>query len=200
MRCILMLCVVLFLESAHAETPPPHLPQYGQVNAWLGARKFCQQYARECRAHRRQEMVALTPERLVELDEVNRLVNHSVKYIPDNQHHGVEDWWTYPKNGRGDCEDYVLRKRRILQRKGWPKSSLLIALVLNSKGMGHAVLVIRTTSGDFILDDGRDVIQLWHESPYRFVMRESEDDPKQWYSAVSLPLKDEAILKFYTGK
>lgn len=201
MRFILMLCVALFLiESARAETAPPHLPQYGQVNAWLGAQRFCRQYARECMVRKREPLVVLTPERLVELDEVNRLVNHSVKYVPDNQQHGVEDWWTYPKNGKGDCEDYVLRKRRILQLKGWPKSSLLIAVAINTKGTGHAVLLIRTTSGDFVLDDGRDVIQLWHESPYHFVMRESEEDPKQWYSAVPLPLQDEVILKLYTGK
>lgn len=199
MRFVLTLCIAFFFENAYAE-PPPHIPDYGQVEGWKAARRFCRQYARECMLRKIEAPVPLAPEKLAELDEVNRLVNRTVRYMTDEEHHGIKDWWTYPKDGTGDCEDYVLRKRRILQRKGWPRSSLLIAVAINRKGTGHAVLVVRTDGGDLILDDGRDAIQLWHETPYHFVMRESEDDPKRWVSAVPLPLQDEAILRLYTGK
>lgn len=201
MRFMLMTLVALSFESAHAtEAPSTHIPEYGEVETWLGPKRFCREYGRECRLRPMHQSLPLTPEKLAELDTVNRMVNHSVKYVPDRDLHGVKEWWTYPKNGKGDCEDYVLRKRRILERSGWPKSSLLIALVLNRHGAGHAVLIVRTSGGDFVLDDGRDVIQLWHESPYRFVMRQSETDPKRWLSAVPLPLQDEMIIKFYSGK
>ena len=54
---------------------------------------------------------------------------------------------------KGDCEDYALLKRHTLIRKGWPVGSLLLTVVRDEKGEGHAVLTARTKQGDFILDN-----------------------------------------------
>jgi predicted transglutaminase-like cysteine proteinase len=82
---------------------------------------------------------------------------------------GVIERWTYPDLGMGDCEDYVLLKRRKLMELGWPQSALLITVVRDENGEGHAILTVRTTRGDYILDN-----------------RQSGKDPRQWVSLVPL--------------
>jgi len=42
------------------------------------------------------------------------------------------------------------------------------------------VLTVRTTAGDFILDNKTDQVLLWHKTPYHYVMRQSYLDPKSW--------------------
>ena len=43
-----------------------------------------------------------TPARLSELDG-NRYVNRTVQPITDLEHYGVAEYWTLPKDGKGDC-------------------------------------------------------------------------------------------------
>ena len=38
------------------------------------------------------------------------------------EHWGVVERWSYPDDGYGDCEDYVLLKRRMLMQAGWPRA------------------------------------------------------------------------------
>ena len=61
--------------------------------------------------------------------------------------------WNYPDDGYGDCEDYVLLKRRMLMQAGWPREALLITVVRDKKGDGHAVLTVKTNRGEFVLDN-----------------------------------------------
>jgi len=58
-----------------------------------------------------------------------------------------------PDDGYGDCEDYVLLKRRMLIQSGWPREALLVTVVRNEKDEGHAVLTVTTDKGDYILDN-----------------------------------------------
>ena len=118
--------------------------------------------------------------RLTELDDVNTSINRAIEPVTDLELYGVSDYWTLPQNGKGDCEDYALLKRHVLIEAGWPASSLLMTVVLDEKNDGHAVLTARTAQGDFILDNKTDDIKLWHDTPYRFVMRQSYLDPKAW--------------------
>ena len=43
-----------------------------------------------------------------------RWVNDSIAPVTDLEHWGVVEKWSYPDDGYGDCEDYVLLKRRML--------------------------------------------------------------------------------------
>ena len=88
--------------------------------------------------------------------------------------------WSYPDDGYGDCEDYVLLKRRMLIEAGWPRSALLITVVRDRKGDGHAVLTVRTDKGEYILDNQNDKILPWSDTGYRFVKRQSQSDPNTW--------------------
>ena len=98
------------------------------------------------------------------------------------EHYGKIDWWTYPVDNKGDCEDYVLEKRRRLIEHGWLESTLLITVVRDENNEGHAVLTVRTDEGDLILDNKRNDIASWAETPYTFVKAQSQRDPLHWVS------------------
>jgi len=114
------------------------------------------------------------------LVRTNTWVNENIKPITDLDHWGVVEKWSYPDDGYGDCEDYVLLKRRMLIEAGWPREALLITVVRDKKGDGHAVLTVRTDKGEFVLDNQNDQILLWSDTGYRFVKRQSQSDPNTW--------------------
>jgi predicted transglutaminase-like cysteine proteinase len=117
-----------------------------------------------------------------ELDRVNRYVNGKIKPMTDIDHYGVVEKWAYPEDGYGDCEDYVLLKRRMLMQLGWPRGALLVTVVRDKKGDGHAVLTVRTDKGEYILDNQEDKILPWSKTGYHFVKRQSQSDPNVWVS------------------
>ncbi|MDQ2954560.1 MAG: transglutaminase-like cysteine peptidase, partial [Pseudomonadota bacterium] len=65
---------------------------------------------------------------------------------------------------------------------GWPRHTLLITVVREMSGDGHAVLTVKTDKGDFILDNQNEEILLWSETSYRYVKRQSQSDPNVWVS------------------
>lgn len=148
----------------------------------VGYVRFCENNPSECsELSQNDDRVELTEERWQELDNINRTVNKEVYPITDEELYGRVEYWTYPK-GKGDCEDYVLLKRRKLMDMGWPSSALLITVVLDEEGAGHAILTARTSGGDFILDNKRDELLAWYETPYRFLKRQSDTNPQMWLS------------------
>jgi predicted transglutaminase-like cysteine proteinase len=92
------------------------------------------------------------------------------------------NWWTYPDDGKGNCNDYVLIKRKLLIEAGWPKAALLMTVVVDHHGDGHLILMVRTHRGDLILDNMRQEILPWDRTAYRFVKRQSAFDPNAWVS------------------
>ena len=126
--------------------------------------------------------LALSPEGWEDLVRVNKWANHTIKPLTDLEHWGVVERWSYPDDGYGDCEDYVLLKRRLLIQSGWPRAALLITVVRDKKEKGHAVLTVVTDQGDFILDNQNEDILLWSKTGYRFVKRQSQSNPNVWVS------------------
>jgi predicted transglutaminase-like cysteine proteinase len=122
-----------------------------------------------------------TPERLIELEAINRTVNREIEPATDLEIYGQTEYWTIPAT-KGDCEDYALLKRQRLMVRGWPASALLMTVVRDQKGEGHAVLTARTLQGDFILDNKVDEVKAWHRTGYEFVMRQSYLSPRIWMS------------------
>jgi predicted transglutaminase-like cysteine proteinase len=47
-----------------------------------------------------------------------------------------------------------------------------MTVVLDELGAGHAVLMMRTNRGDFILDNKTDAVLPWHKTGYEFIKRE----------------------------
>lgn len=123
----------------------------------------------------------LSPERWELLSRVNADVNHRITSTTDQKLYGQAEYWTIPTKA-GDCEDYVLLKRQTLMRLGLPEAALLITVVHDENGEGHAVLTVPTTGGDLVLDNRRDAILHWWATGYTFIKRQSEANPVKWVS------------------
>jgi len=151
------------------------------TRAPIGWIEFCTATPRECAGRPSQARdVVLSTQAWKELERVNLWVNTHVKPMTDMEHWGVVEKWSYPDDGYGDCEDYVLQKRRMLLQAGWPREALLITVVRDKHGDGHAILTVKTDKGEFILDNQVDEILLWSDTGYRFVKRQSQSDPNVW--------------------
>jgi predicted transglutaminase-like cysteine proteinase len=151
----------------------------------IGHAEFCRINPEECRPTVEVvEEIALTDDLLAALNRVNRTLNDAIDAITDAELYEVGEYWTYPDDGAGDCEDFALAKRRALADEGWPLSTLLLAVVRQSSGAGHAVLAVRTHMGDLILDNLDDDIHTWSETPYTYVKRQDASDSAAWVSVL----------------
>lgn len=149
----------------------------------IGWVQFCEARPWECNVQRVEPRdVQFTAQAKRELERINRFVNERIKPLTDLEHYGVVEKWTYPEDGYGDCEDYVLLKRRMLMQLGWPRSALLITVARDKKGEGHSVLTVRTDKGEFILDNQVEEILPWAETGYRYIKRQAQHDPNLWVS------------------
>ena len=152
----------------------------GEARPVWGWVDYCRRTA-ECEGQRAAAReIRLEPRVWQALVDVNRSVNAAIEPVTDEEHWGVADHWDIPTDGRGDCEDYVLLKRKILVERGFPRSALLVTVVIDTKGAGHAVLTAKTDHGDFVLDNMRDDVLAWVRTGYRYVKRQSQEDPNRW--------------------
>ena len=148
----------------------------GEARPVLGWVQFCERHPRECEVDVMEPaMVTLTGRLWQTMVSVNRQVNTSIKAMTDQAHWGVPDNWDFPTDGAGDCEDYQLLKRKLLVDAGLPRRAMRMTVVLDEKREGHAVLMIRTDRGDFILDNKTSSILPWHQTGYTYVKREGQD-------------------------
>src|ERR1700688_2638667 len=151
------------------------------TRAPIGWGEFCIRYKPECNTKPSAPRdVVLTPKAWSDMVKVNSWANDNIAPITDLEHWGVVEQWDYPDDGKGDCEDYVLLKRRMLMQAGWPREALLITVVRDKKGDGHAVLTVKTNRGEFILDNQETQVLAWNKTGYRFVKRQSQSDPNTW--------------------
>lgn len=141
---------------------------------------FCLRYEAECRSRRgfRGGPVRLTDQRWADLLEVNRVVNLAIVPAPNNLGLAGEEWSINPD--RGDCNDYAVSKRHELLRRGWPPRALLLSEVIVSSGEHHLVLLVRTRSGDVVLDNLASQIKLWSRAPYRWVRVQMPNSSGLW--------------------
>jgi len=159
-----------------------YMQSFGDTLPPIGYVTFCRKHQADCRPSGRfADRIQLTAAKFRELDKVNRSVNEAIAPVTDMELYGKVEVWTYPVK-RGDCEDYVLLKRRILIEHGWPESTLLITVVRDENNEGHAVLTVRTDRGDFVLDNKQRDIRAWAETPYTYVKQQSARNPLVWIS------------------
>jgi predicted transglutaminase-like cysteine proteinase len=172
------------MPAAEAASERPLFVSLGaSARAPIGWTEFCAEHAQECEVRPLEARdVVLTQKSWRELQRINNKVNVQIRPMTDLDHWGVVERWSYPDDGYGDCEDYVLLKRRMLMQAGWPRQALLITVVRDTKGDGHAVLTVKTDKGEFILDNQNEEILLWSDTGYRYVKRQSQSDPNIWVS------------------
>jgi predicted transglutaminase-like cysteine proteinase len=176
------LTALLAMPAAQAANERPLFIGLGaSARAPIGWVEFCGEHPRDCDSRILEARdVVLTTKAWKDLLRINKQVNDQIKPMTDLDHWGVVERWSYPDDGYGDCEDYVLLKRKMLMQAGWPRQALLITVVRDLKGEGHAVLTVKTDKGEFILDNQEDAVLLWSETGYRFVKRQSQTDQNQW--------------------
>jgi predicted transglutaminase-like cysteine proteinase len=149
----------------------------GEARPLMGWVAFCERHAAECAVEAHEpSAIDLTPRTWQAIVSVNRKVNGSIKAITDQEHWGTPDRWDFPSDGLGDCEDFQLLKRKLLAEAGLPRRAMRMTVVIDDKGEGHAVLMIRTSRGDFVLDNKTSAVLPWHQTGYIYVKREGQDD------------------------
>ncbi|MEI7806166.1 MAG: transglutaminase-like cysteine peptidase [Hyphomicrobiales bacterium] len=178
---VAMAALLIATATTSAAGEKPFIAVGENARAPIGWVEFCIEYAPECATKPSTPRdVVFTPKAWTDLVRVNKWVNDTIKPVTDLEHWGVVERWSYPDDGKGDCEDYVLLKRRMLMQAGWPREALLITVVRDKKGEGHAVLTVKTNKGEYVLDNQHPDVLLWSDTGYRFVKRQSQSDPNAW--------------------
>jgi predicted transglutaminase-like cysteine proteinase len=140
--------------SAHFAAPAAALISSGPAGptpAWM---EFCARQPKECTVYASEPAVLILNQELwLTIVGVNERANRAILAVTDQDHWGEVDRWDYPDDGLGDCEDIQLLKRRLLIEAGLPRRALRMAVVIDEQGAGHAVLMVRTDRGEFILDN-----------------------------------------------
>jgi len=184
------LALTVTAAAAQAQTQTGSiLPIVTQPVAKVGAAKpiigwvrFCEHNPSECAVDPDEPAaIELTTKVWQTLNRINQQVNAAIKARTDNDHWGVDDIWDFAEDGYGDCEDYQLVKRRRLVEAGIPRRAMRMTVVIDEEGAGHAVMMVRTTRGDFILDNKRNAILPWHKTGYIYIKREG-DESSTWAS------------------
>lgn len=164
----------------------------GLTSQPIGHYDFCKANPEECSIRPTDLAPAVMNDALwSKLTTITAKVNAAVKPMSDLEIYGKDEVWAYPDDGYGDCEDYVLEKRRTLAKSGVAVANLLITVVRKRNGEGHSVLTIRTDRGDIVLDNLSDKVLLWNQTGYRYMKRQSSENTGRW---VSIRGGDEALV------
>jgi predicted transglutaminase-like cysteine proteinase len=142
--------------------------------------RFCLRYPSDCKSNPAEnDHIDLDAETSELLKRVNHSVNLSI--IPTVKDYGpnLGDGWTIAPD-TGDCNDYAVTKRHQLLESGLPSKALRLSVVTAS-GIGHLVLVVVTTKGDFVMDNLTEVIRPWQSTDYHWLKIQSAADSKFWY-------------------
>ena len=143
--------------------------------------RFCLRYPSDCKSNPAEnDHIDLDAETSELLKRVNHSVNLSI--IPTVKDYGpnLDDGWTIAPD-TGDCNDYAVTKRHQLLESGLPSKALRLSVVKTASGIGHLVLVVVTTKGDFVLDNLAEVIRPWQSTDYHWLKIQSAADSKFWY-------------------
>ncbi|WP_297105355.1 transglutaminase-like cysteine peptidase [uncultured Devosia sp.] len=138
----------------------------------LSMQYFCAKNRSECRSGGSGQ-VTMTPDLMAMLKQVNVHVNRAIRPKVD-----VSDNWSLNPTA-GDCEDYVISKRSMLIRHGVSAGSLRIAYTHTRRGEPHAVLVVRTSQGDYVLDNLNNSVKTLRASGYN-IRSMSGPNPMRW--------------------
>lgn len=179
---IAFIAVVLSPASAVPASSATSLwMQTGSVTSQpIGHYEFCRLYTDECSIKSAPAKPSQVTERGWQvIRQINLSVNASIDPITDEDLYGKEEVWAYPTDA-GDCEDYALLKRRALMDRGFSAADLLMTVLLKPNGEGHAVVTVRTSQGDFILDNLEADVLLWSKTSYKFLKRQASFHSGRW--------------------
>lgn len=186
-----------FIAGGNSPVQAQHTSSIGAAaSPPIGWVQFCQVNPGDCTSRSLDaQVITLNEKTWRQIVSINADVNSQIAAVTDQEHWGTPEVWSYPDDGKGDCEDYVLEKRKRLVRAGFPINALLITVVRDQKGDGHAVLTVKTDRGDFILDNQASKILAWRETGYKFIKRQSDENPMRWVSLGGIDTRNTAAQK-----
>jgi predicted transglutaminase-like cysteine proteinase len=149
-------------------------PANAAGHAPLGYQLMCLKAPQECKGGGKAK-ITVTDDVMATLKRVNSHVNRTIK--PRYDAPGTDVW--NANATVGDCEDYVLAKRKALIKAGLPASSLRIAYVKTRRGEGHAILVVKTNGKDLVLDNLTATVKPLSQTGYRIISM-SGANPLNW--------------------
>jgi len=180
-KLLLMAMAMQLSAWATAYAGPAFMHTGGRTTQPVGHYEFCQKLPQECNERTpKQAPIELTRKLWATIVSVNNSVNTRITPRTDMEMWGKEEVWSYPDNGFGDCEDYALEKRRELMNIGVPAGDLLMTVARQPNGDGHAVLTVRTSLGEFILDNLQPRVQAWTDTDYTYLKRQSTENSGVW--------------------
>lgn len=172
---VLAAVVLTLLPTTDMAEASAFVPVRGQISAPSGAGGLCATYQWACAT----SSSARTPD-MRTLGAVNRKVNRATREVSDQAQYRKADVWTLPSRRGGDCEDFALLKKKQLIAMGYDPDRLLLTTVLDRKGGSHAVLIVRTAAGDYVLDNLVDSIRPWNRTGYTFLRMQDPTAPQRW--------------------
>ena len=179
---LLLMAMAMQLSAlATAYAGPVFMHTGGRTTQPVGHYEFCQKLPRECTERTpKQGPIELTRKLWAKIVSINNSVNTRITPRTDMEMWGKEEVWSYPDSGFGDCEDYALEKRRELMNIGVPAGDLLMTVARQPNGDGHAVLTVRTSLGEFILDNLQLKVLAWTDTDYTYLKRQSDTNSGVW--------------------
>lgn len=184
----ILLCASVLTANADALHRNPYQPEnsanmqtFGNTSIPIGAYEYCKRYVERCQYAPKASGVQLTRNVWDQVVNINYNVNATVRPMTDMEIFGVEERWELPTDA-GDCEDYVLAKKRELSRIGFPPGAMRVTVVYDANDGGHAVLTLITDQGDFILDNNNNKVLRWQEAELTYVKRQQPGNLMRWES------------------
>lgn len=177
--------VFRFDPRAALQTPHGGSASIGsRVVSPFGAIVFCQSRPTQCAVRGASGFatsggkIVLTDHVMAMLRSVNTSVNASIRPVSDRGGANADNWQV--GGGSGDCEDFALAKRAALLRGGFPSSATLVATGETRQGRAHAVLIVRTDRGDFVLDSKASRVVPFSAALYSWESIQSPQNPRIW--------------------
>lgn len=170
-------------EASEATLPKAsYAPVGGATSVPYGWVDFCGRRPEECSLGKLKPLdLRVTKTTWALLNRVNRQVNAAIEPMTNLAHWGTTlDHWDYPVDGKGDCKVYALYKRKLLVEAGFPRQALMMTVVKDLEGEGHAILTVKTDRGDFVLDNLAEDIRPWDATGYAYLKRQAQSDPNVW--------------------
>lgn len=124
--------------------------------------------------------IDMTHARASEMHSVNSAINAEVRYVPDIDKYKRPEYWAKAET-EGDCEDYAIAKLlRLRNTYGWPPQVLDIGVCFTENNEGHAVLIVRGSDADWILDNRRAGVWPWDGTGYKWIEHTVEGSFRHW--------------------
>lgn len=176
---ILGLAITLLPTPADATRDARFLQAKMAIAAPSAAQQLCAKYDWACSTSTGTK-AKLTQADVTVIHRINKSINRQIREVSDRSQYRKTDYWTLPSSLRGDCEDIALLKKKDLIKAGIAPERLLMATVLDRQRRGHAVLILRTSSGDYVLDNMTNRIKPWSDTGYTFLRMQNPKAPRKW--------------------